>query len=109
MAHQQVHQLGAIGLRQLQSGSLHRLGIGLPRTRFSGKNSHQVVVALELLSPMARRLQQSIEIQPQLLVGQGLQNVECGDFLLLIQQPLQGWKHLSTTDMSTTFHTNQGP
>jgi hypothetical protein len=67
----------------------NRLGTDLPRTRFSGKNSHQAVVALELLLPMVSRLQQSIEIQPQLFGGQGLQNIERGHLLLLIQQPLQ--------------------
>ena len=58
---------------------------------------------------MVSGLQQSIEIQPQLFGGQGLQNIKRGHLLLLIQQPLQGWKHLRTTDRSTTFHTNQRP
>ena len=58
---------------------------------------------------MVSRLQQSIEIQPQLVRGQGMQNIERGHLLLLIQQPLKGWKHLRTADRSTTFHTNQRP
>ena len=47
---------------------------------------------------MVSRLQQSIEIQPQLVRGQGMQNIESGHLLLLIQQPLKGWKHLRTAD-----------
>ena len=90
-------------------------GAGEPRLRcwrrgeqrLSPEVLQQPLVTLQLPPPTRRRQNQSIEIKPQLLSRQSLQQVEGGHLSTVDQQLLQGFQHLLTVDWFTSLEPDQ--
>ena len=85
-------------------------GFGCPRARkqrLSPEILQQPLVTLQLPPPTRGRQHQSIEVKPQLLTRQSLQQVEGGHLGTVDQQLLQGFQHLLTIDWFTSLEPDQ--
>ena len=88
---------GRRGFRPNGSG-LHRLGTDLV------KRHHEALLALELIPPVPRHIQQCIQVKANALRRQRLKQIEAADSRLAVQQSVQRAEHRAAVSVVIDTH-----